>query len=111
MIYVVTCCFGRTELYGKTLTVSAFGAVPFIKVWIDPTTKKMAYGGTDIDILTELAKKFLFRVKPKRERTWGSLIKGRWYGTIGSVSNGTSHIGIGHIRYGGTLVDVFKDLF
>ena len=45
-----------------------------------------------------LAKKFLFRVKIRPEKTWGwQLANGTWIGSVGSVSRGESQLGIGHI--------------
>lgn len=87
IIYITDrCCFGKTELFGKTLTISIFGATPFIDPIVDPVHKKIVgLKGIDMDILTALARKFKFRVRPKPEKTWGNYVNGVWTGTVGSV--------------------------
>ena len=76
------CCFGQTQLFGKTLNVSVFGVPPYIT--FDPATKSL--GGVDVDLLKILAGKFKFRPKIVGEKTWAAFINGTWFGTVGSVS-------------------------
>lgn len=82
--HLAGCCFGQTELFGKTLNVSVIGIPPFIEF----DRNKGTLSGIDMDILTEIAKKLRFRVKVKPERSWGDNINGTWTGTVGSVKTG-----------------------
>lgn len=62
--------------------MSVIGIPPFIE--FDRT--KGTLSGIDMDILKEIAKKLLFKVNIKPERTWGNYVNGTWSGTVGSVN-------------------------
>lgn len=90
-----TCCFGQTELYGRTFNVSFFGANPYVKV---DYSRPVPLYGSDFDIMVLLARKFQFRPSILAERDWGvRLGNGTWTGTVGSVAAGRSLMGFGHI--------------
>ncbi|TRY72119.1 hypothetical protein TCAL_00277 [Tigriopus californicus] len=54
-------------------------------------------GGIDIDLLRIVAQKFQFKPNIRPEKTWGAVIDGKWIGTVGSVQQGASSLGIGHV--------------
>ena len=82
--YFDLCYGGRTALFGKTLVVSIMGTQPFV-VYQFTDGKVTGISGTDLTLMTILAKKFKFGIKLKPERSWGSITNGSWTGSVGSV--------------------------
>lgn len=93
MHFSARCCFGKTQLFGKQVNVSVIGVTPYIV--FDPKTGSLS--GIDIDLLRIVARKFQFKPVIRPEKTWGAIINGKWIGTVASVEQGVSSLGIGHV--------------
>ena len=77
-MHTANCCFGKSELYGKTLDISIFGTPPYIVY--DPVAVTLT--GIDIDLLRFLATTIQFWVNVVPTTTWGVLIDGEWTGIV-----------------------------
>jgi hypothetical protein len=81
--FTTRCCSGQSPLLGKSVTVSVMGIPPYIT--FNPETKVL--GGVDVELFKIIARKFLFRVTMRPEKTWfDKLDNGTLIGTVPSVS-------------------------
>ena len=89
-----SCCFGKHELYGESVDVYIFGAIPYFIASINNATGEIeTEGGVDIDVLTLLAKTLRFKPTGHGTNGWGKKDEnGTWQGTIGKVSLSNTHI-------------------